>query len=194
MTNVLKNLLGNSFKEGMTPDEVVKAINELTEDPIEKSLAELNNMKTRLSEVNSQAASYKKELRAKQTEEEQKEADRAEQLKKLTDELDALKHDKQVAETTAKFAAAGFGDASGSVAEAFLKGDIDSVVASINTQTKNHEDAVKAELLKGTQRPAAGNADKEKMTMDKLYAMSFEDRMRFIREHKAEYDEIAKTE
>lgn len=191
-SEVLKNLLGASYKEGMTPDEVVKAINELETNPFSKMEEENKNLKTRLSEVNSESANYKKQLRAKQTEEEKKQAEHEEQFQKMTEELETLKHEKVLAETTAKFASLGFGDDAGTAADSFLKGDLSAFTSTLTTRSEHEKDALKAELMQTTKRPEAGNAAGKKMTKQELYKMSFEDRMRFIREHKAEYDEITK--
>lgn len=191
-TEIFKALLGANYKDGMTSDEIINAIGELKTNPLEVATNEVTKLKARISEVNAESANWKKQLRAKQTEEEQKKAEQEEKFNQMATELENLKQEKQVAETKAKFAAAGFGEDSENIAKAFLSGDVDSAVSFINTRSKNQEDALKAELLKGTPRPVAGNAGGEKMTKDKLFKMSFEDRMKFVREHKAEYDEIMK--
>ena len=64
-TELLKALLGASYKDGMTSEEIVKALEDLEEDPIKKAQEEAKNLKTRLSEANSEAANFKKQLRAK---------------------------------------------------------------------------------------------------------------------------------
>ena len=182
-TELLKALLGSSYKEGMTSDEIVKALEDLEEDPIKKAQEENKNLKTRLSEANSEAANFKKQLRAKLTE----------ALATMKNQLEELKKEKELAGLTAKFASAGFEDA-GKVASAFMENDIDSFVTAINAKSEKDKDKYKAELMKGTKRPFIGDPEGKKITKEELYKMPLVDRVKFIQEHRDEYDQLMKED
>lgn len=68
----LKALLGDAYKEGMTFEEIEAALKEVQppEDPA--GAAEISRLKTALSKANGEAAEYKKQLRGKQSEAEQR--------------------------------------------------------------------------------------------------------------------------
>lgn len=67
--------------------------------PKEADAEELAKLKRLLSKANSEAASYKEQLRAKQTEAERAAAERAEQEQAMRDELEALRKEKDDGDT-----------------------------------------------------------------------------------------------
>ena len=66
----LKEVLGDAYKEGMTFEEVEAALEKVNVP--EDNSAEIERLKNALSKSNSEAAGYKKQLREKMTEDEQK--------------------------------------------------------------------------------------------------------------------------
>ena len=72
----LKTLLGDKYQEGMTIEELM----ELEVEEPKPDTAAYENLKKRFDEVASEAASYKKQIRATMTEAEQKAAADAEEL------------------------------------------------------------------------------------------------------------------
>ena len=90
--------------------------------------AEVEKLKRLLSKANSEAASYKEQLRAKQTETERAEAERAEQDKAMRDELETLRKEKRVSDYTGKCLALNMdAELAGKTAAALADGDMDSV-------------------------------------------------------------------
>ena len=90
--------------------------------------AEVEKLKRLLSKANSEAASYKEQLRAKQTETERAEAERAEQDKAMRDELETLRKEKRVSDYTGKCLALNMdAELAGKTATALADGDMDSV-------------------------------------------------------------------
>ena len=89
----LKEVLGDAYKEGMTFEEVEAALEKVTVP--EDNSAEIERLKNALSKSNSEAAGYKKQLREKMTEDEQKASEKS--VQDLTD-----KYIKQVDDITAK--------------------------------------------------------------------------------------------
>ena len=90
--------------------------------------AEVEKLKRLLSKANSEAASYKEQLRAKQTETERAEAERAEQDKAMREELEKLRKEKQVSDYTARCVALNMdAELAAQTANALAGGDMDSV-------------------------------------------------------------------
>ena len=93
----LQTLLGESYREGMTEDEIASAIEalKLTAPKSEQPRAtletdEVKRLKELLSKANSEAADYKKQLRTKQSEAEIKEAEEKERQQKLMEQNQEL--------------------------------------------------------------------------------------------------------
>jgi hypothetical protein len=90
--------------------------------------AEVEKLKRLLSKANSEAASYKEQLRAKQTETERAAAERAEQEQAMREELETLRKEKRVSDYTGKCLALNMdADLAGKTATALADGDMDSV-------------------------------------------------------------------
>ncbi len=193
MANYLKNLLGEKYKEGMTEEEISEALEKASIKSKGEDSNEVKKLKELLSKTNSEAADYKKQLRAKQSEAERKDAETKELLEKAQAELETMKQEKKLSEYTAQFTAQGYdADSAKTVAEAFINGDLETLLKSQKDLFDKKEAVLKSELVKKTPRPASGSTGGEKMTKDKINAMSFEDRMNYIKEHKDEYTEIMK--
>jgi hypothetical protein len=90
--------------------------------------AEVEKLKAALSRANSQAADYKRQLRAKQDAAEAAEAERAEQEQVMREELETLRKEKRVSDYTGKCLALNMdADLAGKTAAALADGDMDSV-------------------------------------------------------------------
>jgi hypothetical protein len=90
--------------------------------------AEVDKLKAALSRANSQAADYKRQLRAKQDAAEAAEAERAEQEQAMREELETLRKEKRVSDYTGKCLALNMdADLAGKTAAALADGDMDSV-------------------------------------------------------------------
>ena len=192
-TELLKALLGSSYKDDMTNDDIVKALGEIEGNPIKEAQDQAKTLKTRLSEANSEAANFKKQLREKMTADEAAKQDQEEAIETLKKQLEDLQHEKELANLTAKFASAGFEHAE-EVASAFMSKDIYSFVDEINSKSEKDKDKYKAELMKGTKRPFTGSSEGKKITKEELYKMPLVDRVKFIQEHRDEYDQLMKED
>ena len=84
----LKELLGDSYKDGMTPGEIEAA---LASVQLPTDTKEIERLQKALTKSNSEAADYKRKLQEKQTEEERAEAERAEKTRAMEEELATLK-------------------------------------------------------------------------------------------------------
>ena len=111
-------------------DEVVKPEPAKTEPAKEDKAdtTEVERLKRLLSKANSEASSYKQQLREKQTETERAEAERAEQEQAMRAELAELRKEKAVSDYTAKCVALNMeADLATRTANAMADGDMNAV-------------------------------------------------------------------
>ena len=101
----LSDLLGDSYKEGMTEEEISTALQAAGAG--QNNDAEINRLKAQLSKANSEAADYKKQLRGKQTADEAAAAEQKATMDKLTQENTDLKANLNAAKTKIKAAFSG---------------------------------------------------------------------------------------
>lgn len=148
-TNI-KALLGDAYREGMTNDEIVEALNGVTL-PLNNS-DELDRMRKAKDKANSEAAEYKRQLKAKMTEDEQRAAEEAEKYQKMQEENATLKKQIALSDLTTKFIASGLdAESAAKSAEAAYSGDFDTVINNFTSfvanSVKTAKETAKAELL-----------------------------------------------
>lgn len=160
----LSDLLGSAYKEGMTEEEISKALEgiELGNE------AELNRLKTALSKSNSEAADYKKKLREKQTDDEAKAAADKEAFDKMVEENNSLKRSIAIAEKKAKLIGMGYEEKmADETAVAMIDGDMDKVLSNQSVYLETQRKAIQADHMRKTPRPASG-AEEGGTDYDKL--------------------------
>ena len=149
----LSDLLGDSYKEGMTEEEISTALQAAGAG--QNNDAEINRLKAQLSKANSEAADYKKQLRGKQTADEAAAAEQKATMDKLTQENTDLKRSIALADKKTKLVAMGYDEKlADSTAIAMVDGDMDTVMKNQATFNESREKAIRAEQMKKT--PAAG--------------------------------------
>lgn len=156
-----------------------------------KLRADLAKQKAALDKATSEAASMKKQLRAKQTAEEAAAEEAKAQQDALMQELETLRKERAVAATTAKIIPLVTDSAvAGQVAE-YLYGaeDVDSAIAAIQKAWAAKEKALRLEFGK-IPAPGAGGNDGPTYTREQVDAMKFEERVKFAREHRDEYNRL----
>ena len=190
----LQNYLGESYKEGMSIEDISKALEAKESkkaNEIEGYTSEITHLKETLSKKNSEAANLKNSLREKMSESEREAAERAEQLQKLEDQVSSLQAEKVRSETKSKFLSAGYAEKDAeSAVDAWVKQDIGAFMSALGSHESSFRDSVKADLVKGTQRPESGNTNTKIMTKSEFYKLSLTDRVNFAREHPEEYKVI----
>lgn len=108
----------------MTPEEKLAALEAYEIEPS----GEIQKLKDAVSRANSEAADYKKQLRAKQTDDEAKAAEDARAKEELMQELESLRKDKAIGGYRAKFLELGYDAQSASdAATALQAGEFDKV-------------------------------------------------------------------
>ena len=183
----LKSLLGDKYTEGMTIEELLTL--EVEEPKADTSA--YDNLKKRLDEVMSEAAGYKKQIRANMTEAEQKAAADAEKYAEIVAERDKLKAEKMIAENAKGLVAIGYDDALATeVATALYNGDSETVIKAQAKFVDAQKKAAIAEKVKGTPAPPAGGGGDNVITKEKLRAMSPGERYEFSQKNPEEYKKL----
>ena len=170
--------------ENMTPEEKLAALEAY--DPEKDGFVS----KATFDKASSELASYKKQLREKQTDEEAKAAKDAEERTALLARLEELENEKAVNGYVTSYLAMGYDEKlARASAEAIVKGDMETVFANQKAHTESREKALRAELLKETPPPAGGKPDPV-MTMEKFKQMTPQERHDFSVANPEEYKKL----
>ena len=138
----------------------------------------------------SEAAGYKKQLRERMSEDEAAKAKAAEDMATVMAELEQLRADKTISEYTAQFLSIGYDEAMAkSAAAALQKGDVNAMFKTHAKFVVEREKALKAELLKGTPAPPAGEGTKG-ITKADLDKMNLVDKAKFAAENPEQYNKL----
>ena len=138
----------------------------------------------------SEAASFKKQLREKMTEDEAAKAKAAEDLAAAMEELEHYRVKDAISEYTTQFMGLGYDEALGrATATALQKGDMSVMFKNHAKFVADREKALKAELLKSTPTPPAGDGDKG-LTKDAFQKMTLAEKQKFATENPDAYKEF----
>lgn len=152
--------------------------------------SEVEKYKNAASKANSEAAEWRKKHNALLSEEEQKKQANDEELNTLRAKVEAMEKEKLIAGHKAQFISLGYDDALADVtAKALADGDIAKVFANQKKFLETHDKTLKADLLKDTPTPPAGNGS-ETMTIDKLRKMSSQERYEYSTKNPEEYKQL----
>lgn len=153
----IKELLGESYKDGMTVEELLALA---VEAP---NTDELGKLKNALSKANGEAAEYRKALKEKMSETEKADAERAERQKQIEEELANLRRDKAISESMTQFLAVGYDEElARKSAEAVADNNFAAIFDGMKAFVASHDKAMEAKLLSGTPKPNGGGAAKPK--------------------------------
>lgn len=166
--------------ENMTPEEKLAALEAY--DPEKDGFVS----KATFDKASSEVASYKKQLREKQSDEEAKAAKDAEERAELIARLEELEREKAVNAYVTSYLAMGYDEkAAKSSAEALAKGDMETVFTIQKTHNENREKALRAEILKETPPPAAGKDTA--MKKEDFAKLSLAEKQKFATENPEQY-------
>ena len=159
---------GDKGDKGAEPPKNDTPKNDPPKAPTKKTSAPEGYIsKRKFDELASQLASTKKELRARMSDDEQKELDRQVAEEEMKMELETLRKEKAISSHTSSFLALGFDEELASKsAMALSDGDIDAVFDSFKKYKTNFEKELRAQILKETPRTPAGD-DAEKLKEEK---------------------------
>lgn len=141
-----------------------------------------------------EAANYKKQLRERMSEEEAAKAKAAEDMAAVMAELDTLRTEKAVSEYTAQFLSLGYDEAlAKATAVALQKGDTSVLFRNHAKFVAENEQRLKAELLKDTPTPPAGDPGGT-FTKADFQKLSLLEKQKFASEHPEQYKEFYKED
>lgn len=139
----------------------------------------------------SELAEAKRQLKAKQTEEEQKEAARLEAEKAIKDELDALRKENAVTKNKADFLGLGYDDALATeTAKALADGDMKKVFENQKKHIENVKKAERAAALAGDPKPPAGSGGDAKITKEQFGEMGYAEQLKVFNEQPELYKQL----
>ena len=175
--------------ENKEQETVSETTTENTE--LAKLRAEMAKQKAALDKATKEAGDYKKQLRAKQSAEEIAAEEAKVQQEALMQELETLRKEKAVAATTAKITPLiGDSEVAGQIAE-YLYGaeDVDAALTALQKAWTAKEKALRLEFGK-IPAPGAGASDGPTITREQLDSMKFPERVKFMNEHRDEYEKL----
>ena len=140
----------------------------------------------------SEAASYKKQLREKMSEDEARLAKEAEERSALLARVEELEREKAVSGYYSSFLALGYEEKMAKAsAEALANGDMEKMFAYHKSFAAGLEKAIRAEMLKQTPPPPAGDSEPAMKKAD-FAKLSLAEKQRFAAENPEAYSEFYK--
>ena len=183
----LKDVLGDKYKEGMSFEELMALDIEVPKPDMSGYIS-----KTRFDEVASEAANYKKQLRANMSDAEAKAAEDAEKYAAIVAERDLLKEERDITKYTQKLMSIGYDDKVASdVATALYKGDTEAVISAMAKFEDAQKKSAVADYVKGTPIPPVENAEKT-ITKAEFRKMSLSEQMEVYEKNPNLYNELTK--
>lgn len=190
----LKELLGDSYKDGMTAAEIDAALAGVTLPADEASKKEIERLTAALSKSNTEAAENKRKLREKQTEEEKQKEEQAQKIAAMQEELENLRKEKTLAANKGQLIALGYDEALATeTAQAMADGDTAKLFANQKKFIEAQREKIKADLMKGTPNPPAGDGTNT-ITKDAYRAMSLDEKQKLSRENPTLYQKLNSEE
>lgn len=133
----------------MTAEEKLAALESYEYEVPVPDNGEIQKLKEAVSRANSEAAEYKKQLKAKMTDDEAKAAQDAEEREAMKKELEGLRKDKAIGAFQTKFLELGYdAEAAARAAKALQAGDFDTVFATQEKFIETTKKTAVAESLK----------------------------------------------
>ncbi len=179
----LSDLLGSSYKEGMTEEEISEALKAIDT----KNADEISKMKNALSKANSEAAEFKRQLKSKLSDDEKAEQERKELEERLTKENAELKRTIALAENKAKLIGLGYSEELATETSIAM---VDNDIAKIIENQSKFIEAAKKDFLKkevSDFKKPVGNSEPKTMTKEDFRKLSVAERAKYATEHPDEY-------
>lgn len=178
--------------EEMTPEDKVAALQSYEFDEPEDNSAELKKLKDLNSKYSSEIAEYKKQSKAKMSEDEKIKSETEELIKNLTEQNEALNNEIKATRFTAKFLSQGYDeDLAKASANALIEGDSETFFANAEKFNDLLRKKIEADVLK-TMAPPEDKGKKPSSEMKKadFLKLSPADRLKYSQEHPEEYRKL----
>ena len=148
----IRDLLGDSYRDGMSVEEIAEALKGVTLPTDQTS--EVERLRKALTAANSDAADWKKKYRETQDETSRTAAEKEEEHKLLLERVAALEAEKAVATYKATYVAMGYDDKlAESTAKAMQSGDMAKVLENQRKFQEATEQRIRSELMRHSGRP-----------------------------------------
>lgn len=186
----IKDLLGDTYKEGMSIEDLLNTeVKDPNDGKKKKAEDETKHLKELISKANSEAASYKKQLKAKMSEEEAKKAEQEEVFNQMKEKLASLEQEKAISDQKAQFVSLGYdADLAQKGAEALVNGNLEEAFDVQKTFLEGYKKKVIADkMVSGAKTPKQGG-DAPKVTQDKFNSMTYKERLGLYKDHRDVYD------
>lgn len=171
----------------MTNEEKIAALEGYTYDD---NAAELERQKTAISRANAEAAEWKRKFNAQLSEEERKAQEQEDERAALLSRVAELERKDKISGFVAQFLALGYSaELASDTATAMADGDTEKIFLNQKAFLDSHDKAYKAQLLKETPTPPAGNGT-EGMTIEKFRKLPPDERLKWSQEHPEEYKNL----
>lgn len=175
----------------MSAEDKIKALEALELDVPDDMSQEVKKWKDQFDRTSSELAQFKREQRDKLSDEEKAKAELNELIETLKARNDELERESKMSKYVAKYISLGYSEElAKSTAEAYLKGDIETVFKNTESHNKALEARIKKELLKGTPGPDDKGNPGGAVTKETLSKMSPKERFEFSKSHPDDYKKI----
>lgn len=179
----LKKLLGDSYKDDLTIDE----IESLLEPKYSNLTKERDSLKLASDKNASEASEFKKKYQEKLNDEEKKALEREEMLK----QINGFKREKSIAEQKANYIALGFDEIlAQETAQALIDNDFATVMKNQKIVNDKMLEEANKKALTQTPKPPAG--DPKTITKEDFKKMNYSQIDKLMREDRATYDRLVK--
>lgn len=184
--------------ENMTAEEKISALENFefpnNDDEIATLKADVERYKKATTKACGEAAEYKRQMRAKMSEDEIKAKEDAEKQEELQNNYNALLEKVKISENKAKYISLGYEESlAEETARALVSGDIDTVFANEKKHLTAFDKAVRADVLKATPRPdVSGKSTGGGITKEQFNKMTYAERMALYNENRELYKELSK--
>lgn len=168
----VKALLGDSYKEGMTVEELLSAL-ESVQVPEDK------NLRDSITKLSKENADKKRENKTQAT-----------TIEELQNQLTALQRENTISKHTSSFMDMGYDKEAALVsATALADGDVSTLMEQQSKFLQGYQARVRADLMKETPAPAAGRPkmDPASMTKEAFTRLTLAEKQQFASENPEEY-------
>jgi len=153
----------NGYREDMTADEKLALLESFEEPAAEKTVSKelFDNAASKLAAEKKARAAAEQALKDRMSEEERKEAERQTAEQELRAELETLRKERAHAGYKGSLLEAGYGaDDAEAMAKAASEGDFAQLFSALSKANDAFKKTIRAEVMKGTVRPDAGESNK----------------------------------
>lgn len=147
--------------------------------------------KTQFDKVASELSDAKKQLKARMTEDEQKESERLAAEQALKEEVETLRKSQTLSENKARFLGLGYDEKLAlETAQALVDGDMDKVFANQQIHIENVKKAERAAGIANDPTPPAGGSGAVEITKEHFDEMGYTERLKLFNEQPEVYQKM----